>query len=404
MDEEPPSATGDIAILDSENTKNHKIDSSATIFLNNPFNTFNQLNNTKTDLEGILLRPDTEKGEIAVLNPSIYQENQEGPWPFIYRTELPNNKGGRYSVIDLRWLSKNEQGLPIQLSDKKRIIFPEYEYEQKGCEDPRLTKVKDTYYITYVAFDGINARTALATTKDFKTITKQGIITPQIPLKQATEITEDDIYKKSWKEHYQKTIEHFNNLGKPINPDEIYPYDKDANFDFNEELGMWELTHRLEPNIQIARAKNWKEFQNQNYWKNHLKNINIYTLLQNTMPWASEKIGFNCYFKLGDKKVGLYHGVDKEYNYRNSFFEIKNGKIQSILTNPLIEPDEQDKFEYTDDKGKIHSKNVLFSTATLLLDKLWIYSGSGDQRINYYTTEIDWLYAELNHPSNIIKN
>lgn len=67
-------------------------------------------------------------------------------------------------------------------TDRRQLIFPEYEWEKYGCEDPRVTKLGDTYYIFYTALstyplgrDGI--KLAVATTKDFKKILKKAPVT-----------------------------------------------------------------------------------------------------------------------------------------------------------------------------------------------------------------------------------
>ena len=67
--------------------------------------------------------------------------------------------------------------------NRKRFIAPEEEWEKYGCEDPRITKIGDTYYIFYTALstvpfgpDGI--KVALVKTKDFKTIDEKHLITP----------------------------------------------------------------------------------------------------------------------------------------------------------------------------------------------------------------------------------
>ncbi|WP_449398050.1 glycoside hydrolase family 130 protein [Chryseobacterium wanjuense] len=69
----------------------------------------------------------------------------------------------------------------LTVEDRKEIpiLFPQYEYEKKGIEDPRIVKIEDTYYLTYTAYDGINALGALATSKDLVTWEKRGLIVPQ---------------------------------------------------------------------------------------------------------------------------------------------------------------------------------------------------------------------------------
>ena len=44
----------------------------------------------------------------------------------------------------------------------------------------RIVKIEDIYYLTYTAYDGINAMGALATSKDLIHFEKHGIITPQV--------------------------------------------------------------------------------------------------------------------------------------------------------------------------------------------------------------------------------
>ena len=52
----------------------------------------------------------------------------------------------------------------------------EVEYEEFGVEDPRITRIGDTFYFTYVAVSRHGAATALASTTDFQTFHRHGII------------------------------------------------------------------------------------------------------------------------------------------------------------------------------------------------------------------------------------
>jgi predicted GH43/DUF377 family glycosyl hydrolase len=53
---------------------------------------------------------------------------------------------------------------------------PANEYEEFGVEDPRITRIGDVFYFTYVAVSRHGAATALASTKDFRTFERHGII------------------------------------------------------------------------------------------------------------------------------------------------------------------------------------------------------------------------------------
>ncbi|HIA92096.1 TPA: hypothetical protein EYO12_03205 [Candidatus Saccharibacteria bacterium] len=69
------------------------------------------------------------------------------------------------------------------IGEYKVLIQPEEDWEMYGCEDPRVTKIDDTYYIFYTALSGFpysaeNIKCAVATTKDFKTIDSRQLVTP----------------------------------------------------------------------------------------------------------------------------------------------------------------------------------------------------------------------------------
>ncbi len=58
------------------------------------------------------------------------------------------------------------------------VMVPETVYEEYGVEDPRITAIGDTFYFTYVAVSRHGAATALASTRDFQTFYRHGIIFP----------------------------------------------------------------------------------------------------------------------------------------------------------------------------------------------------------------------------------
>ncbi|MEX0745803.1 MAG: glycoside hydrolase family 130 protein [Phycisphaeraceae bacterium] len=57
-------------------------------------------------------------------------------------------------------------------------IFPETLYEEYGVEDPRVTQIGSTWYITYVAVSRHGVTTCLLSTTDFERFTRHGIIFP----------------------------------------------------------------------------------------------------------------------------------------------------------------------------------------------------------------------------------
>lgn len=71
----------------------------------------------------------------------------------------------------------------VHFKQRRQFIVPEHDWERYGCEDPRVTRLGDTFYIFYTALstypfvpEGI--KVAMATTKDFKTILAKHLVTP----------------------------------------------------------------------------------------------------------------------------------------------------------------------------------------------------------------------------------
>jgi len=355
------------------------------------------------DLEGILLEPNLDEGESGVLNPTIHQNSKYGPWPFAYRVRRRDDYG-EYSTIDLRFLET-----PTKLSKESRtIIKPEYDFEWRGCEDPIMTKFGSTYYITYVAWDGLNARVALATTRDFKEIKKHRVISPQMPLEEIIGTIKDKRYNGLFEDRYKGVKEYMEK--KKLNQ-KIFPYDKDAFIQYDVKNRKWILFHRLLKEIQIAIVDKLEDLQNENFWRNYLKNIGNHVFMRNTEPWESDKIGLSTpIFRLGSRKVGIWHGFtekEDECVYRASFFKLRKGsyEVESRIKNPLFNPDKDTHVcKYMDEKGKEKTKKIIFPRGVIKSSKrLFVYSGIADIFISYRSTSIPWIISELDHPNNRIR-
>lgn len=62
---------------------------------------------------------------------------------------------GNYSTIGYCRL---EGPLTVAVRNETPLIVPEYTYERQGVEDPRIVRLDGCYYLTYTAYDGLNAR------------------------------------------------------------------------------------------------------------------------------------------------------------------------------------------------------------------------------------------------------
>jgi len=121
---------------------------------------------------GILLEKTTRDFENeGVLNPAVIRVGDNVH--IFYRAV----SRGNYSSIGYCMLegpTKVVKRLEIPL------ISIQFDYESHGIEDPRITQIDGLYYMTYTAFDGVNALGALATSNDLVHWEKKGIIVPKL--------------------------------------------------------------------------------------------------------------------------------------------------------------------------------------------------------------------------------
>jgi len=96
-------------------------------------------------------------------------------------------------TVDVRVAKRKRDGLVrLTFTSHLRVVYsrdgrsidslsdswfkPATEYEEFGVEDPRITRIDDSFYVTYVAVSRHGAAAALASTKDFKSFERHGII------------------------------------------------------------------------------------------------------------------------------------------------------------------------------------------------------------------------------------
>lgn len=81
-------------------------------------------------------------------------------------------------VSHLRLVKLDSTGKRVREIAPAPTMRPETAWETYGVEDPRITLLDGRYYFTYVAVSPHGACTALASTRDFQTFTRHGIVFP----------------------------------------------------------------------------------------------------------------------------------------------------------------------------------------------------------------------------------
>lgn len=99
----------------------------------------------------------------------------------LYRAE-DQTGAGQWNGTSRIGLAISRDGIHFERQSEPVIDCTEdYEYPG-GCEDPRITRIADCYYLTYTAFDGYLARLCMATSTDLVHWTKQGPMLPDFRL------------------------------------------------------------------------------------------------------------------------------------------------------------------------------------------------------------------------------
>jgi predicted GH43/DUF377 family glycosyl hydrolase len=75
------------------------------------------------------------------------------------------------------------QATMVRFEGRRQFIRPEYDWEHYGCEDPRVTKIGDRYFIFYTAlstypFAAEGIKVGLAITRNFESIEEKHLVTP----------------------------------------------------------------------------------------------------------------------------------------------------------------------------------------------------------------------------------
>lgn len=341
----------------------------------------------KVEKEGVILDiTQLEFENESVLNPAVMQEGETVH--MFYRAV----RNGNHSTIGY---CKLDGPMKVVQRNTAPLLKPHFEYESRGVEDPRIVKIEGVYYMTFTAYDGVNAMGALATSSDLVHFDRQGIIVPQI--------TYNDFHRMA--ECNQKVNEKYKRLHIQNNTDvrnetEVLLSDKNVMFFPRRINGKLYFLHRIRPDIQIASVDNIKEL-NKAYWHEYLMHFDDHILMAPKYDHEISYIGGGCPpIETKEGWLLIYHGVHDTvngyvYTACAALLDI-NDPLKEIarLPYPLFKPELSWEL-----KGEVN--NVVFPTGTALFgDTLYIYYGAADTSIAVASTNINELTAELlNHRS-----
>lgn len=285
----------------------------------------------------------------AVLNPAALY--LDGKFHILYRAMSEDNT----SVLGY---ATSKDGVKINYKSSEPVYIPREDFEKKkvengnsGCEDPRLTKIGNTIYLLYTAFNGEdNPRVAISS------------------------ISEKDFLNRKWDKWSKPQL---------ISPSKVG--DKDACL-FPEKInGKYYYLHRIENDIDLCSKESLdfkKKYPRETKWLSPRKGW-----------WDSEKIGAAAPpIKTEYGWILFYHGISKDHTYSVGavLLDLENPeKVLSRTDTPIFTPEKDYEKE-----GVVG--NVVFPCGAVLKGKkIFIYYGGADKYVGVATISLDKLLKKL---------
>ncbi len=257
----------------------------------------------------------------------------------------------------------------INFSHRKRLIFADQPWDRFGCEDPRVTKLDNKYYIFYTAlseypFKAEGIRVALAISKDLETIQEKHLITPFNA--KAMALFPEKINGKMW-------------TALTVNTDRPPAKICLASFDKEEDL--------------------WSE----KYWQGWYSDVEKYALPLQRTP--------NDHIEVGAPPIKTKDGWLLFYSYIRNYFspnrlftieavllDLKNPrKIIARTKAPLLTPE-----EYYEKIG--HVPNVVFPSGAIIKNGvIYLYYGAADTTCCLALISLNGLLKKMFHVEGPIK-
>lgn len=338
--------------------------------------------------EGIILQKTTNEFENeGVLNPAAIRE---GSFIHLFYRAV---RTGNFSTIGYCRLS---DPLDVGQRSDQPLLFPEFPYESQGLEDPRIVKIDDLYYLSYTAYDGLNALGALAVSTDLIHFQKKGVVVPQITYEEFFHLTHTE------KIAVQKAL-CYNEHARVLENGDPQPlvWDKNLIFFPRKIHNKLCFLHRIKPDIQILVAINSLDELTDAFWQDYFLHFGEKIVLSPKYAHETSYIGGGC--PPIETMAGwliIYHGVrdTKEgyiYSACAALLDLNDPtKEIARLSYPLFVPE----FSW-EKRGEVN--NVCFPTGAVVFnDTLFIYYGAADEQIACASMSLTELIRELlQHPT-----
>jgi beta-1,2-mannobiose phosphorylase / 1,2-beta-oligomannan phosphorylase len=313
----------------------------------------------------------------AVLNPSIIQRGNDlhiytravaQDW-VSYIGYLKAHYEGSETVIDDRWT--------------KPMMKPQFKWDTNGVEDPRVVEFEGKFYLFYTAYDGENAVLAMATSDGLTDFSDNKLVGPLITRKEGLDLIKDNQNLNAHRNWWSKE--------KP----DGFLWEKDATIFPRRVNGKIVFIHRLRPNAQIAFLDSMDQLTDQDFWRDHIKNLDKHILLAAEQDWESSHMGLGAVpMETSEGWLLIYHGVTnnpvKTYRAGAALLDLDDpSKVIGRTKDPLFEPVME--WEKSGDVDMV----VFPEGLAVRDDVLDIYYGGADSVIGRISVNMDELIDYL---------
>jgi len=246
------------------------------------------------------------------------------------------------SISHLR-LARSTDGIRFRIADTP-ALGPANEYETFGIEDPRITSIDSMFYIDYVGVSPLGVTTCLASTRDFQTFERHGVI--------------------------------------------FHPDNKDVVIFPARIAGRYHALHRPHSSLFLRNDVWLAESPDLLCWGHHRH------LLGTRDGWWDElRIGAGAVpVRIDEGWLEVYHGADRNNRYCLGAVLLDAEQPWQVLARsdrPLFEP--QTDYERAGFFG-----NVVFTCGLLLEDdRLKLYYGAADTSLCYAEIPLPDVYKSL---------
>lgn len=314
--------------------------------------------------------PDNDWESIAAFNPTSF-ECDEGRIHIIYRAIGDDD-------VSLFGCAISEDGINIKEKITEPIYLPRRQFEgvgkkrqtksrvfqrymsagggQGGCEDPKVTRIGDTVYLAYVAYDGENPpRTALSSIKlkDFK--------------------------KRRW-----------NKWSRPVLISPPGVIDKSAVLLPEKINDKYVIFHRIYPHVLVDLVDDLDRFDEETFFLQ-----GEYKIPPSPLAWDSKKISIaSAPIKTKQGWLTIYHGVGYQdplkYKIGAMLLDLEDPtKVLYRSRVPILEPE-------TEYENNGHKFGILYpGGANIKNNTLFVYYGGSDKYTCVATAPFDLFMEQL---------